>query len=295
MRSKTLPPTRRRTFRRRVRTRSARSSRTSSLRERTSSARSPRRRILAATTPRSSRRRRRASTRATIARAASWTTFTSCRRGRRWPLRSFPEPWRCSSSAIRRSISRGCGRSSKRARGRSGAWCSTSVRWGRERSISKGRSLRSIRLRAAGVPGSATRLTLGASFAHPDSNWPLEGLALVRDDEGRIADVRARAAVARGAREPTCCATSLVRLPACSASRSWPPPGSGGRTLTVTLRFEGRTLVERSVPIAVDPALAVERPSARGGCATSTSRGPGGSALVAMFAALLVLRRRRAA
>ena len=38
------------------------------------------------------------------------------------------------------------------------------------------------------LPGSATRLSLGASFAHPDSSWPVEGFALVRDDEGRVAD-----------------------------------------------------------------------------------------------------------
>ncbi|HVR19651.1 MAG TPA: S8 family serine peptidase, partial [Polyangiaceae bacterium] len=143
-----------------------------------------------------------------------------------------------------------------------------------------------------GIPGSATRLTLGASFAHPDSNWPLEGLALVRDDAGRIADVELQrlslevqgAEVQRGLTREEAGAFSFAVVA---------PPGSGGRTLSIALRFDGRTLVERSVPIAVDPALAVERPSARGGCAMRTEAGFGGWLFAVALAGLSIARRRR--
>ncbi|HEX6274360.1 MAG TPA: S8 family serine peptidase [Polyangiaceae bacterium] len=140
-------------------------------------------------------------------------------------------------------------------------------------------------------PGEGTRLVLGASFAHPDPTWPLEGLLLVRGDSGRIADVSSSrlSLVVNGAdvvRGLTRSAPGLFSFALAA------PAGSGGRTLSVALRVDGRTLVERSVPIAVDPALVGARPSARGGCAMVASGGSPVAFLVAGLAALLALRRR---
>ena len=143
-------------------------------------------------------------------------------------------------------------------------------------------------------PGAATRLTLGASFAHPDATWPLEGLAMLRGDDGRLADATVErlvldvsgADVTRG----------LSRLaPGLFSFALAAPAGSGGRTLSVSLRYDGRTLVKRSVPIAVDPSLAGVRPSARGGCTMTTVSDASSSwFLAAGLVALLVARRRRA-
>ncbi len=140
------------------------------------------------------------------------------------------------------------------------------------------------------VPGSATRLTLGASFAHPDSSWPLEGFVFVRDDAGRVADAPGRLSLeVRGAEV----ARGLTRIaPGFYGFAVVAEPGTGGRTLTVALRFDGHTLVERSVPIAVDPALARSLPSARGGCAIRT-HASSESWLVALALAALTLARRR--
>jgi RimJ/RimL family protein N-acetyltransferase/subtilisin family serine protease len=145
------------------------------------------------------------------------------------------------------------------------------------------------------LPGSATRLVLGASFAHPDSSWPLEGFALLRDDDGRVADgfdpARLSLAV-RGAdvRSP------LERVEAGLFSFALAaPPGTGGRTLSVALRFDGQTLAERSVPVAVDPELARTLPSARGGCAIGalSRRGSRGSWVIVVLGAALARARRR--
>jgi subtilisin family serine protease len=147
----------------------------------------------------------------------------------------------------------------------------------------------------AGVrqPGEGTRLVLGASFAHPDPTWPLEGLALVRGDSGRIADVAPSrlSLVVDGAE----IVRPLTRTaPGLFAFALAAPAGSGGRTLSVALRVDGRTLVERRVPIAVDPALVGAHLSARGGCAmASNGRSPFASFLAGL-AALLVVRRQRA-
>jgi subtilisin family serine protease len=143
------------------------------------------------------------------------------------------------------------------------------------------------------LPGSATRLALGASFAHPDSGWPLEGFALVRDDEGRVADGFEPGRLSLDVQGADI-VRGLTRVTAgLFAFAIAAPSGSGGRNLSIALRFEGRTLDERSVPIAVDPALAGARPSARGGCALRSGAASRGWS-VAVTLGLLFIGRRRA-
>jgi RimJ/RimL family protein N-acetyltransferase/subtilisin family serine protease len=147
------------------------------------------------------------------------------------------------------------------------------------------------------LPGSATRLTLGASFAHPDSSWPVEGVALVRDDEGRVADGFDPARLSLEVRGAGL-VRPLARVEAGLFSFAIAAePGSGGRPLSVALRFDGSTLAERSAPIAVDPELARTLPSGRGGCALGV-RSNGGDAwgfvsALALLAAAVARARRR--
>jgi subtilisin family serine protease len=143
------------------------------------------------------------------------------------------------------------------------------------------------------VPGNATRLTLGASFAHPDSSWPLEGLVLLRDDSGGVADGFEPSRLTL-----TVCADAHVVRPLARVAAGLfsfavaAEPGSGGRPLTMKLRFDGHDLVDRSVPIAVDPALAEARPSARGGCALGRERLRPPWGIVVALAWVAFLRRR---
>jgi subtilisin family serine protease len=118
-------------------------------------------------------------------------------------------------------------------------------------------------------PGRASWLTPAASFARPDPSWPLVFHAELRDDDGKIADGfdarRLALTVSNGAvaEPPTRLSPGLYRFSVTA------PDGSGGETLRVALRFDGRVLLERELPIAVDPALARRPPSVRGGCAFS--------------------------
>jgi hypothetical protein len=94
---------------------------------------------------------------------------------------------------------------------------------------------------------------------------------VLRDDDGHVADGFSASgltlAVDGGsASAPVRVAPGLYRFAVTT------PAGTGGRELTVTLRFEGRTLVSERVPIAVDHALARAVPSAFGGCGVAGSR-----------------------
>jgi subtilisin family serine protease len=141
-------------------------------------------------------------------------------------------------------------------------------------------------------PGAATRLTLGASFAHPDSSWPLEGFAIVRDDDDRVADAfdpgRLTLEV-RGANvvRPLARVTAGLFSFAVAAE-----PGTGGRALMLALRFDGQKLAERRVPIAVDPALAEARPTASGGCTLGRNRRSAPFCFALALGVLALARRR---
>jgi subtilisin family serine protease len=145
-------------------------------------------------------------------------------------------------------------------------------------------------------PGNASELLLASSYAHPDPSWPLEGLAELRDEAGQIADgfdASRLALLADGATvsEP------LTRL----APGLWhfsvvAPAGSGGQSLALALRFDGRELTSAEVPIAVERALADTLPSARGGCMLAgAARGPADGDFVSIAGLLAcgVFRRAR--
>ena len=145
------------------------------------------------------------------------------------------------------------------------------------------------------VPGARSWLAAAAPYAHPDPNWPVVFHAELRDDADRIADGfdPGRLLLAlHGARlvEPLLrLAPGLYRFAVAAAA------DSGGESLRVALRFDGREIAARELSIEVD-AHAAERPvSTRGGCAVRPGpcRAEVGSWLAAAFAVTLVRRNRR--
>jgi subtilisin family serine protease len=126
--------------------------------------------------------------------------------------------------------------------------------------------------RAPRVPGRPSRLVLADALARPDAAWPLEGLAVLRDDDDRVADGFDPGGLSLAVDGGTASALDRV-APGLYRFAVTTPPGSGGRELAVALRFEGRTLASERVPIAVDRALATNVPSAFGGCAVVGSGG----------------------
>lgn len=144
-------------------------------------------------------------------------------------------------------------------------------------------------------PGSASWLSLSASYAHPDRSWPLTGLVTLRDDAGLVADGFDPQRLALHA-SPAVILEPLTRL----APGSWRfqvagLEGTGGETMTLEILFDGKTLLEQRVPIGVDRWAAENRASARGGCTTvaSASRSPLESSGVLALLALCALRARR--
>jgi subtilisin family serine protease len=153
---------------------------------------------------------------------------------------------------------------------------------------------------AARLPGNHTEITLADAFIHPDPSWPLEGLVAVRDDEGDIADgfpeSRLRLEIA-GDSGAEIVETPLRIAPGLYRFRVAAPAGSGGRALSLAVRFDSRVIATKSVPIAVDPALASEAPAARGGCGIAPSHPLAGGAFAVAFGTFALaraVRRRRA-
>lgn len=151
---------------------------------------------------------------------------------------------------------------------------------------------------AARLPGNRSEITLPDAFVHPDPNWPLEGLLAVRDDDGRIADgfpegrLRlevAEDAVAEIVEAPLRVAPGLYRFSVAAKA------GSGGRLLSLAVRFDARVIATKTVPIAVDPALSSDSPRARGGCSLAPAKPlattPLGFGAAALALALCMRRR----
>jgi hypothetical protein len=115
--------------------------------------------------------------------------------------------------------------------------------------------------------GEHTLLVLADAYAHPDAEWPLLGLLELHDSLGNIADAfepnRLQLSVT-----PRPSEQSLVRVgPGLWKLEVSAPPGSGGATLQIEVRFDGRLVAARKLPIAVDREIATDGVAARGGCA----------------------------
>jgi subtilisin family serine protease len=145
------------------------------------------------------------------------------------------------------------------------------------------------------TPDTSTELLVSESYAHPDPSWPLEGLVELRDAAGDIADGFDARRLALGV-DGASVTEPLTRL----APGLWhfvvaAPAGSGGRALTLRVLFDEHELVQKTLPIAVDSALAGTLPSARGGCemrAVADGEPRRALALLGALAALTVARRR---
>lgn len=147
---------------------------------------------------------------------------------------------------------------------------------------------------AALVPGASTALMVSESFAHPDPTWPLEALLELRSDGDHLVDgfEATRLAVAVSG-------ANLVERPMRLAPGLWrfsvaAEAESGGTSLSIDVRFDGRSVAHASVPIAVDHTLATNLPSARGGCglASGSAHSTPNGGLTLLLGMLVAARRR---
>jgi len=143
------------------------------------------------------------------------------------------------------------------------------------------------------IPGSQSWLSLAASFAHPDAQWPLIGYVELRDDAGQIADgfdpkrLQLTAAPARVQEDLTRIAPGFYRFVLTALD------GTGGQQMQLAIRFDDRVIVSKQLPIAVDRWLASDGVSARGGCAQGRAPRSGQRFGLWLLAALGLARLRR--
>jgi subtilisin family serine protease len=144
------------------------------------------------------------------------------------------------------------------------------------------------------TPSDQSWLTLSASFAHPDPNWPVTGYLDLRDDSGKLADgfdpsrLHLVTHTALVQEDLTRVAPGFFRFTVTA------PADSGGQTLGLQVFFDEQLLAAKDLPIAVDRWVATDGVSARGGCAMlGSTPAPSPAVFSALFAALAVLRRRR--
>jgi hypothetical protein len=146
------------------------------------------------------------------------------------------------------------------------------------------------------VPSRASFISLAASYARPDPEWPLVGYVDLRDEQGELADAfdpRRLSLTVRNARVsqpltrlgPGFYGFSLVALEA-----------SGGAWLQLELTFDGVALVERRVPIAVDRGVSEGPLRVQGGSGCRVAHGGSRTQLAFgfVFAVWCLWRTRRA-
>jgi subtilisin family serine protease len=145
-------------------------------------------------------------------------------------------------------------------------------------------------------PSAPSRIVLSASFIHPDPTQPVTGLLELRDSEDRIADGFDERRLTLEVMGGTLSRPPERRAPGLWAFELTATEGSGGKTLTVRLKVDDRTLATQSLPIGVDRWAAEGEPLPRGGCSVQ-QHGRSGSALstLATLLALFGLRRARRA
>lgn len=140
-------------------------------------------------------------------------------------------------------------------------------------------------------PGSASRIALAANFVHPDATQPLSGLLELRDARDRVADGfderRLELAVQGGSlsQPPQRVAAGLYSFQAVA------PDDSGGKKLTLTLRFDGQILAQRTVPIGTDRWAAEGGAYAHGGCSFAPSGSDARFLALAALALVAACRR----
>jgi subtilisin family serine protease len=148
----------------------------------------------------------------------------------------------------------------------------------------------------ARLPGAASWLSLGASFARPDPSWPLFAYAELRDDASRPADGFAAHRLSLELDNAQVLEPLQRLAPGLYRFALAAPSASGGKTLSVRLLFDGVPISERTLPIAVDRGALVGLAMPRGGCGFAR-RPPSGSAAVLALGAFgaFWLHRRRSA
>lgn len=144
---------------------------------------------------------------------------------------------------------------------------------------------------------STSWLVLSSSIAHPDPEWRVDGELELRAADGQVADGFAASRLkletdsASVVKPLTRVAPGLWRFSVAALA------GTGGGTLTVGVRYAGVLLAERRLPIAVDPWVAADGVTARGGCGLAPTRpAPESPFELVLFAAALgwATRRRQA-
>lgn len=134
-------------------------------------------------------------------------------------------------------------------------------------------------------------MALASSYVHPDPDWPLEGVLELRSAEENIVDgfdpksLELRVEGGSAVVPLTRVAPGLWRFSVAA------PSGSGGGTLKLRVSFAGSLLLARSLPIAVDRAVAEGGVDARGGCSVPAAPPPTGAPWLAL-SILLALRQR---
>jgi subtilisin family serine protease len=143
------------------------------------------------------------------------------------------------------------------------------------------------------LPGAATTLVVSSSYVHPDPTWPLEALLELRDDADHIADGFDSRRLSFDLTGGTFLERPLRIAPGLWRFTVTAPAESGGTTLTLGARFDGRLLAHQTLPIAVDHALSTTVPSARGGCVLAPARTASSFPFAPLLLAAAFLHRRR--
>ncbi|MEI9941493.1 MAG: S8 family serine peptidase [Pseudomonadota bacterium] len=142
------------------------------------------------------------------------------------------------------------------------------------------------------IPGEHSWLTLSGSFAHPDPNWALTGYVDLRDDADEIADGFDPQRLQLQAK-PALIHEGLTRVaPGFYRFALSAPDNSGGEELHIAVSFDQRVIASKDLRIAVDPWVASDGVSARGGCSVGPSTGTG-TGWVGLIAVLTCVRSRR--
>ncbi|MEI9954034.1 MAG: S8 family serine peptidase [Pseudomonadota bacterium] len=128
------------------------------------------------------------------------------------------------------------------------------------------------------TPSARSWLTLSASFAHPDPDWPLTGYVDLRDDADEIADGFDPQRLQLSA-EPALIREGLTRVaPGFYRFALSAPANSGGEDLRIAVSFDQRVIASKELRIAVDRWVASDGVSARGGCTVGGAPRAGGGA-----------------